>query len=70
MQGQDQSPEQAMQIADAVRGNWVDTRAPDWAMRDGHFWLLQFSKKICRARAPQCETCPVNDLCQTYRATR
>ena len=48
----------------------LEARAPDWAMRDGHFWLLQFGKKICRARAPQCETCPVNDLCQTYRATR
>ncbi|MEM9579856.1 MAG: 4-hydroxybenzoate octaprenyltransferase [Pseudomonadota bacterium] len=30
MQGQHQSPEQGMQIADAVKGNWVDTRAPLW----------------------------------------
>lgn len=47
----------------------LEARAPDWAMRDGHFWLLQFGKKICRSRAPMCETCPVNDLCRTYRTT-
>ena len=44
----------------------LEERSPDWAMRDGHFWLIQFGKRVCRARAPQCGTCPVNDLCEYY----
>ncbi|MEL6503079.1 MAG: endonuclease III [Pseudomonadota bacterium] len=47
----------------------LEDRTPKWAMRDGHFWLLQFGKKICRSRAPQCEACFVNHLCQYYRTT-
>lgn len=41
----------------------LELRTPQWALRDGHFWLLQFGKKICNARSPNCESCPVNDLC-------
>ncbi|WP_269748213.1 hypothetical protein [Alteripontixanthobacter muriae] len=37
-------------------------------MRDGHFWLIQFGKAVCTARAPQCGTCPVADLCEFYVA--
>ncbi len=48
----------------------LEERSPEWAMRDGHFWLIQFGKRVCKARAPQCETCPVNDLCEFYAATR
>jgi len=48
----------------------LDTRAPEWALHDGHFWLIQFGKRICRARRPKCETCPVNDLCLWYRDVR
>ena len=44
----------------------LEERSPDWALRDGHFWLIQFGKRICRARSPQCERCPVNDLCEYY----
>ena len=44
----------------------LEERSPDWAMRDGHFWLIQFGKRICRARSPKCEVCPVNDLCEYY----
>lgn len=47
----------------------LEDRTPGWAMRDGHFWLLQFGKTVCSARAPKCETCFVNHLCQLYRAT-
>ena len=46
----------------------LEKRSPDWAMKDGHFWLLQFGKTICTARAPKCEACPVSDLCCWYRA--
>lgn len=41
----------------------LEARTPKWALRDGHFWLLQFGKEICNARTPKCEACPVNDLC-------
>ena len=38
-------------------------RAPDWALGDGHFWLIQFGKRVCTARAPRCRECPIVDLC-------
>ncbi|QLC26259.1 endonuclease III [Parasphingopyxis algicola] len=44
----------------------LDDRAPDWAKEEGHFWLIQLGKRICKSRRPQCERCPVNDLCQYY----
>jgi endonuclease-3 len=46
----------------------LEMRSPEWAKRDGHFWLLQFGKKVCTSRAPKCETCPVNDLCLYFIA--
>ncbi|WP_369795363.1 endonuclease III, partial [Erythrobacter sp. HI0019] len=48
----------------------LEERSPGWALRDGHFWLIQLGKRICTARAPKCERCPVADLCIFYRATR
>lgn len=48
----------------------LETRAPPWALRDGHFWLIQFGKRVCCARAPRCEGCVVNDLCEWYAAAR
>ena len=44
----------------------LEERAPDWAMADGHFWLIQFGKRVCRSRSPQCDRCPVHDLCLWY----
>ena len=43
----------------------LEERSPEWALRDGHFWLIQFGKRICRARLPKCAICPVSDLCET-----
>jgi endonuclease-3 len=43
-------------------------RAPRWALRDGHFWLIQLGKRVCRARAPRCGVCPVSELCEWYAA--
>ncbi|MEM1195573.1 MAG: endonuclease III [Pseudomonadota bacterium] len=42
----------------------LEERSPDWAMRDGHFWLIQFGKSVCRARVPKCDICVVSDLCE------
>ena len=46
----------------------LEDRSPEWAMRDGHFWLIQFGKRICVARSPKCQQCLVNDLCEYYAA--
>ncbi len=43
----------------------LEERSPEWAMRDGHFWLIQFGKRVCRARIPKCDICVVSDLCET-----
>jgi endonuclease-3 len=53
-----------------VTASQLEQRAPDWALRDGHFWLIQFGKKVCVSRAPKCEICPVNDLCQYHAGSR
>ena len=42
----------------------LEERSPEWALHDGHFWLIQFGKRICTSRAPKCAACPVNDLCE------
>lgn len=47
----------------------LEERSPGWAMADGHFWLIQFGKRICTARAPKCPRCPVSHLCEFYGAT-
>lgn len=47
----------------------LEARTPEWALQDGHFWLLQFGKQVCRSRTPKCETCPVNHLCLAFRVT-
>ncbi|MDY8109859.1 endonuclease III [Fulvimarina sp. 2208YS6-2-32] len=46
----------------------LEERAPEWALRDGHFWLIQFGKAVCVSRRPKCETCPVNHLCLSFSA--
>ena len=44
----------------------LEARSPGWALRDGHFWLIQFGKRVCTARSPKCAVCPVSDLCEDY----
>ena len=46
----------------------LEERSPQWTLRDGHFWLIQFGKRICKARSPACEICPVSNLCVFYLA--
>lgn len=48
----------------------LEERSPEWTLADGHFWLIQFGKRVCRARVPKCEICVVSDLCETGPITR
>lgn len=41
----------------------LEERSPQWALADGHFWLIQHGKRICKARSPQCGRCPVSKHC-------
>lgn len=56
-------------LADAT-ARQLEERSPDWALRDGHFWLIQFGKTVCTSRSPKCEQCPVSDLCEWYAENR
>ncbi|WP_296679693.1 endonuclease III [Novosphingobium sp.] len=42
----------------------LEQRVPVWARADGHFWLIQFGKQVCRAQRPRCAQCPVADQCE------
>lgn len=44
----------------------LEDRVPQWTRRDGHFWLIQFGKRICLSRSPRCDGCPLADLCEYY----
>ena len=44
----------------------LEQRTPGWALHDGHFWLIQFGKRVCTSRAPKCGVCPVSDICLYY----
>lgn len=46
----------------------LEQRSPEWALHEGHFWLIQFGKSICTSRAPKCPACPINHLCKEYQS--
>ena len=48
----------------------LEEHSPDWAKDEGHFWLIQFGKRVCRARIPKCDICVVQDMCEWYAAQR
>lgn len=41
----------------------LEPRVPDDARKHGHMRLLEFGKRICKARAPMCGICFINDIC-------
>jgi endonuclease-3 len=45
----------------------LDARAPDWAKRDGHLWLIRHGKRVCTSRAPKCTACFLSDLCEARK---
>ncbi len=54
---------------EAQTAQYLEERSPEWALRDGHFWLLQFGKEVCTSRGPKCETCFLANLCATFSTT-
>lgn len=41
----------------------LEERVPDWARVQAHLWMVQFGKRVCDARRPDCPDCPLLDLC-------
>jgi endonuclease-3 len=38
-------------------------RVPGEFLKDAHHWLILHGRYVCKARKPDCPTCPVADLC-------
>ncbi len=38
----------------------------DWSK--AHHWLIWHGRKICHSRSPECENCPLNGICDFYKA--
>jgi endonuclease-3 len=45
-------------------------RVPDEFMLDAHHWLILHGRYVCKARKPECPSCPVADLCEFKDKTR
>ena len=41
---------------------------PKEYLHDAHHWLILLGRYICKARKPECEVCPVLDLCRAPEA--
>lgn len=41
---------------------------PPEFLQDAHHWLILHGRYICKARKPECERCPVVDLCRAPEA--
>ena len=39
-------------------------RVPAEFLQDAHHWLILHGRYVCKARRPDCPTCPVADLCK------
>ncbi|WP_462321454.1 endonuclease III [Halochromatium sp.] len=38
-------------------------------LQDAHHWLILHGRYICKARAPNCPSCPISDLCEYKQKT-
>jgi endonuclease-3 len=39
-------------------------RVPERFLLNAHHWLILHGRYTCKARSPECGTCPVVDVCQ------
>jgi endonuclease-3 len=44
-------------------------RVPAEFMKDAHHWLILHGRYVCRARKPDCPSCPIADLCEFREKT-
>jgi endonuclease III len=42
---------------------------PQEFRKDAHHWLILLGRYVCKARKPECPTCPIADLCQFREKT-
>jgi endonuclease-3 len=47
---------------EAVEKGLMD-QVPAPYRRDAHHWLVLFGRYVCKARKPNCSSCPIRDLC-------
>ncbi|HSD55135.1 MAG TPA: endonuclease III [Burkholderiales bacterium] len=43
---------------------------PERYRKDAHHWLILHGRYVCKARKPDCPTCPISDLCEFKGKTR
>jgi len=43
---------------------------PEQYRRHAHHWLILHGRYVCKARKPECPTCPISDLCEYRRKTK
>ena len=48
----------------------LETSLPAEAYLDGHMNLIRLGRQICHARKPDCEACPLKDICVYYHENR
>lgn len=48
----------------------INAETPPRFKRHAHEWLIQHGMKICVARSPKCEECPLTDHCRYYAKHR
>jgi len=41
----------------------LEARTPDAFRLHAHHWLILHGRYVCKARKPECPTCPIADLC-------
>ncbi len=42
---------------------------PEAYRKNAHHWLILHGRYVCKARTPECPTCPIRDLCEYRRKT-
>ena len=43
---------------------------PEQYRRHAHHWLILHGRYVCKARKPECPTCPIRDLCEYRHKTK
>ena len=48
----------------------LEKAVPEAYKRGAHHWLILHGRYVCKARKPDCPTCPIRDLCAFKEKTR